>query len=195
MITKWLNVKMFLILGILSTTLGFIHAQNVKIDPGNSSIDILGTSNLHDWDSKVEKVSGDFSLNASREIESLKLVIPVKSIKSGNSIMDSKTRDAFNEAKNPNITFQLTGKTAPLLNNGKDLMLTITGNLSMGGTTKAVSFQLAGKSSNATTYLFKGTTKLKMSDFKMSAPTAVFGTLKTGDEVTLKFKIQLLEQK
>jgi hypothetical protein len=35
----------------------------------------------------------------------------------------------------------------------------------------------------------KGSKKVKMTDFNISPPTAMLGTLKTGDEVTISFTL------
>jgi hypothetical protein len=38
---------------------------------------------------------------------------------------------------------------------------------------------------------FSGSYTLKMTDFKMSPPTAMMGTIKVGNEVTIKFDLTL----
>ena len=37
--------------------------------------------------------------------------------------------------------------------------------------------------------VFRGELTLKMSDYEISPPTALMGTIKTGDEVTIRFSI------
>ena len=36
---------------------------------------------------------------------------------------------------------------------------------------------------------FTGSYTLKMTDFSVKPPTAMFGTIKTGDEITVKFNV------
>ena len=65
---------------------------------------------------------------AGKQIQSLVVRVPVKSIKSGKGLMDSKTYDAFDSEKNPLITFQLTD-VSPIKLTGKDVETMVTGNL------------------------------------------------------------------
>ena len=178
----------WLFVGIMFTTASVVKAQSLKIVPQNSTVTILGTSSIHDWESKVEHVNGDLVLSNSKQIQSLVVKIAVRSIKSGKGLMDSKTYEAFNADKNPTITFQLAEAT-PLRITGKDIEATLTGNLTMAGVTKRISFKTTGKVIAESEYQFKGSIPLKMSDFKMKPPTAMLGAMKTGDAITIKFEV------
>jgi len=37
--------------------------------------------------------------------------------------------------------------------------------------------------------IFEGSQPISMSDYGISAPTALFGTLKTGNDITINFKV------
>jgi polyisoprenoid-binding protein YceI len=58
----------------------------------------------------------------------------------------------------------------------------------MNGTKKPVTLQLDGRP-NGNGFEFRGTHQLKMSDFNMRPPTAMMGAVRTGDEVTISFKL------
>jgi len=193
--TNLTKMLLWLMLSILFTTTTYAQAQNLKLDPNTSTIIINGISNLHNWDSKATKISGEFALTNSKQVQALSIKIPVKSIKSGNGLMDNKTYEAFDADKNPFITFQLTEPASPVLTSEKDVQVTLTGNLSMAGVTRKISFKSIGKSTNAGVYKFSASVPIKMSDYKMSAPTAMFGALKVGDAVTLKLDITVLAVK
>jgi len=178
----------WLFVGIMFTTASVVKAQSLKIVPQNSTVTIFGTSTIHDWESKVEQTSGELVLNSSKQIQTLVVKIPVRSIKSGKGLMDTKTYDAFNADQNPTITFQLSEAT-PLKITGKDIETTLTGNLTMAGVTKKISFKTTGKITGENVYKFIGSVPLKMTDFKMKPPTAMLGTMKTGDAITIKFDV------
>jgi polyisoprenoid-binding protein YceI len=173
---------------ILFSTIGTIKAQTLTIIPQSAAINIHGTSNLHDWDMKVTKVTGDLVVNSSKQITALVVKIPVTSIKSGKGIMDNKTYDAFDAPKNPNIVFQLIEASAVKITD-KDAEITATGNLTMAGETRKISFKIIGKTTKTGDYQLKGSVPLKMTDFKMKPPTAMMGAMKTGDGVTIKFDV------
>lgn len=178
----------WLFVSIMFTTASVVKAQSLKIVPQNSTVTIFGTSTIHDWESKVEQPNVELVLNNSKQIQSLIVKIQVRSIKSGKGLMDTKTYDAFNATQNPTITFQLSEAT-PLRITGKDIEATLTGNLTMAGVTKRISFKTTGKAIGEGVYKFIGSVPLKMTDFKMKPPTAMLGTMKTGDAITIKFDI------
>ena len=179
---------MSLILSAILLTASALSAQSLKINPRTSSMTILGTTNVHNFESKVTQISGELVMNSAKKVESLSLLIPVKSIKSKEKLMDTKTYEAFVADKNPNISFKLTEATS-LKVTGKDIDVTITGNLTMAGTTRKISFKTIGKNTATGVYQFKGSVPLKMTDFKMKPPTAMMGMMKVGDAITLKFDV------
>lgn len=179
---------MILIVSVLFSIPSVVKAQTFSIVPQSASINVHGTSNVHDWNMKPTKVTGELGLNSSKQISAITIKVEVKSLKSGNGIMDGKTYDAFDYKKNPYIVFQLTDASQAKLTEN-DTEVTLTGNLSFAGATRKISIKAVGKITKSGEYQLKGTVPLKMTDFKMSPPTAMLGTMKTGDAVTVKFDV------
>jgi len=179
---------MILIVSILFSIPSVVKAQTFSIVPQTASINVHGTSNVHDWNMKPTKVTGELGLNSSKQISAITIKVEVKSLKSGNGIMDGKTYDAFDYKKNPYIVFQLTDASQAKLTEN-DTEVTLTGNLSFAGATRKISIKAIGKITKSGDYQLKGTVPLKMTDFKMKPPTAMMGTMKTGDAVTVKFDV------
>lgn len=179
---------MILIVSILFSIPSVVKAQTFSIVPQTASINVHGTSNVHDWNMKPTKVTGELGLNSTKQISAITIKVEVKSLKSGNGIMDGKTYDAFDYKKNPYIVFQLTDASQAKLTDD-DTEVTLTGNLSFAGATRKISIKAIGKITKSGDYQLKGTVPLKMTDFKMSPPTAMLGTMKTGDAVTVKFDV------
>jgi len=169
---------------------GYLQAQSLKINPKTSTMIIYGTTNVHDFKSKVTLIKGEVVVNGSKKIQSLNVEVPVRSIKSGEKGMDNKTYEAFNEGKLPTISFQLV-EASSLQITGDDISVTVTGNLTMAGSTRKISFKTTGKNLKPGAYEFKGSIPLKMTDFKMKPPTAMLGVMKVGDAITLKFDINV----
>ncbi|MEB2778984.1 YceI family protein [Algoriphagus sp. C2-6-M1] len=154
---------------------------------GTQQFTVAGTSTIHDWEMVAkEGIRGSTQLNIENgklsKITSLTIELPVKSLKSGKGSMDKNAFEALKAEKNPVIKFELmefTGVTGTKVNaKGK---LTIAGNSQI--IPLEVSYSLSGNAIS-----FKGSHAILFSDFKVDAPTAVFGTIKTGDELTLAFE-------
>ena len=179
---------MMLLISVMLSIPSIVTAQNFTVDPKSSSMTIFGTSNLHDWKTQVTKISGELGMNSTKNINVLTLKIPISSLKSGKGIMDGKTSDAFEAKKFPNITFQLTDVVFTKVTE-KESEVTLTGNLTMHGESKKFSIKSIAKITNTGNYQFRGSVPLKMTEFKMKPPTAVLGTIKTGDAVNVKYDI------
>ena len=180
---------MLLFLSFICFT-GSVQAQSLKINSKTSSMTIFGTTNVHNFKSNVELIKGELVINSSRKVQSLNVEIPVRSIKSGEKGMDNKTYEAFNDKKFPTISFQLVDASS-LQISGDEINVMVTGNLTMAGTSRKISFKTTGKKLKPGVYEFKGSIPLKMTDFKMKPPTAMLGVMKVGDAITLKYSINL----
>ena len=181
---------MMLFLSVIIISGSLLQAQSLKINPKTSTMTIYGTTNVHNFKSKVEQMKGELLLNNSKQIKSLVVEIPVNSIKSGEKLMDKKTYETFNDTKYPNITFQLL-ETSALQITDENISVTVTGNLTMAGVTRKISFKTSGKSLKPGNYEFKGSIPLKMTDFNMKPPTMMMGVMKVGDALTLQYNVNL----
>ncbi|TPV33964.1 YceI family protein [Paucihalobacter ruber] len=163
-----------------------ITAQNFKLDKNNSSLLVLGTSNVHDWEVKAENQEGNLVLNSDQGIKNLQIIIEAEGLKSGKSGMDKNTYKALNTKTHKNIEFKYTGTTATEKNSNGSYKLSIQGELKINGVTKVVPMSLdVNVSDNQVT--LNGKKTIKMTDFEVEPPTALLGTIKTGDEVTISF--------
>lgn len=165
-----------------------LNAQSLKLNPKTFSMIIMGTTNVHDFESKVTQANGELVVKGSKQVQSLVVEIPVRSIKSGEKVMDNKTYETFNDKQYPTITFRML-EVNPLNVTGNDINVTVIGNLTMAGVTKKISMISTGKIIKPGVYEFKGTVNLKMSEFKMKKPTAMLGMMKVGDAITLKYNV------
>ena len=180
---KMKNLLLTLLILISSSLLA---QTSYKLDGETSKMTVEGTSTLHDWESDVEQIQGNASLtlngNVLTEIKSLSITIPVKSIKSGKSGMDSNTYNALKESKNPNITFVLSSATI------SGTSVKAKGKLTIAGFTKETELTTTYKSTS-NGIAFEGSSTFKMSEYKVDPPTAMMGTIKTGDSVTINFNV------
>lgn len=162
-----------------------INAQTLKIK--SSTVTIAGTTNVHPYTTTSTQASGELIVS-NNTVTALNVNVPVKSIINGEKLMDKKTHEAFNEPKNPTINFKMS-EVKSVSVNGSDINLTVNGTLSMAGASKAVTLEAKGKEVKPGTYTFTGSLPVKMSNYKMKAPTAMLGVMKVGDQVTVNYNV------
>ena len=195
-----------------------IYAQTTfRMDPKNSQITIEGTSSVHDWEMQVTEMhgvmklkiegakigetrTGEAKIGATRtedsqkvntqigDITAVNLTIPSKALNSKNSLMDKKTYSALKSEKYETISFTLK-QVNNLSSNGTSIAGSAVGTLSVAGQSKQVILPFRGELENNQTIRFKGEEKINMKDFNISPPTALMGTMKTGEEVTVHFDV------
>jgi polyisoprenoid-binding protein YceI len=180
---------------LILLTFGFltpqVKSQTYTVDSKNSKLEVLGTSSIHDWEIVAENMSGKANINIENDqmmIPSLSFSVPVESLKSGKSSMDNNTYEALKSEKYPTISYEIISMEVTE-KNGDVYTLKTSGNLTMAGVTKNMNMTV--KSTVSTSYVaFIGKVGFKMTDFKVDPPTAIFGTVKTGDEVTIEFNVK-----
>ena len=157
-------------------------------------IKLNGTSNLHDWEMKA--VSGasaaSFVVTNGKVISLSKLnfLLPVKNLKSGKSGMDNNTYKTLKTDVNPNISFVLTSATV-VSTGGNNYKLTCQGKMSIAGKTNQTELAATGTYNPADkSFTITGLKKMKMTDYDVKPPTALLGTIKTGNEITISYNLK-----
>lgn len=160
---------------------------------------IQGTSNLHDWESDINKIEckGSFIVqgNTLKAVKNVEVRIPVQGIKSREGhLMDEKTFEAFKSDQFPYII--CTVKQANVVTDAnQNVTITATGSLTMAGVTLPVTLSAKGKVLPNGDLQIAFSKMLDMETFKMKPPTAVLGTIKVGPEVTVVFDLLLSSTK
>jgi len=157
------------------------------------SLTIHGGSNLHDWTETVGKSDGIGAVywndNGSFDLNGLKLIIEANSITSTEgSVMNDKTYKALKTGKYPAITFMLTSPVKSVQSDGKKYQVEASGTLTIAGVTKPVVLHATVTADTHGKITFEGSQPIKMSDFGIDPPTALFGMLKVTNDITVQFK-------
>lgn len=167
-----------------------VHGQSFVVK--NYTMTVAGSSSLHDWESSIESVdcNGVYTLNGMTllEIENVVVRIKVTDIKSEKGrMMDNKTYEAFDYERNPYIVFKLgIGKPDAVKST-----IRVSGDLTMAGVTRTIGLTLTYKVLAGGELQITGCQQLNLTDFGMEPPTAMMGTIKVGNEVTVKFDMIL----
>lgn len=190
------SAALILLVSTASFTLKGIFTD-VRFRSQNVQLLIKGTSTLHDWEMKSQKGSCDalFSLDNSDKIASLSgfsFSVPVESIKSEHTMMDNNAYKALKSNANKTITFVLSTATISQVN-ASAYQVKATGKLNIAGTVKetaldaTITYNPADKS-----FTISGSKKFKMTEFGVTPPTVMFGTIKTGDEITVYYNTKIV---
>lgn len=179
---------------ILLILAGFtVQAQQlVKLDK-SSELSVSGTSTLHDWTIVAEDIAGSAAFDITDgqiiSVSDLNIKVKVTEIKSGKSGMDKNTFNALKSDDHPYITFSLAN--APATKSGSKYQVRGSGTLMIAGVKKPITVTaLCSIAGNVISC--QGSYAMKMTDFDVEPPTAMFGTIKTGNEITIDFNVKFI---
>lgn len=167
----------------------------VKYSSKSLALTVSGTSTLHDWDMKsaVGTFEANFTLNtagAITAVSGLNFSTKAESLKSGHDAMDKNAYKALKSDKAAIITY--TSNSATITNlDATDYSVKSTGKLTIAGATLDAEITATCKVNADKTITVMGSKKISMKEFGMAPPTFMMGTIKTGNDVTLKFDLKL----
>ena len=178
-----------LMLAAAATTVG-AQTVNMKLDPA-STVRVDGTSNVHDWHLTSSQLTASIAvaspITAGAKVEAVTLTIPVTSLKSGKGGLDKNTYKAMNAEKHPTITFVM--KTYDAVPKGDAFAATITGLLTVNGVEKPITADATMTADAKGVMKAVGTSTFRMTDFGIKPVTALMGTIRTGDALTVRFDL------
>jgi hypothetical protein len=159
-----------------------------------SSVEVDGTSTLHDWNMKTAdlKCTAVMGLDgtAVNKIENVTFSCPAESLKSGeSSIMDKKAYKAIKSDKYPEIRFT-SDKVENLKSSGNEFSGDLVGKFQLVGVTKTITIPFKGKVTDDSHAVVNGSFQIKMSEYGIEQVTAMFGAIKTGDGLTVKYNFE-----
>ncbi|MCF4100200.1 YceI family protein [Gillisia sp. M10.2A] len=167
------------------------HAQSFNLSNSDSNMEIEGTSNLHDWEIKANDFQGKLAVEMAEgkiiKINQLDFKVTAESLKSGKSGMDKNTYKALDTDHYKNIVFTLERVNKIDFSSTDKCKISCSGFLTITNTKQPVDLILDATIKGEKIVL-SGNKSLKMSNFKIDPPTALFGTITTGDLINVKFK-------
>jgi len=184
---SWTIGSLFIL--ILTTQISV--AQTFKVNNSASKMEVLGTSNIHDWEILAKDFQGTINLELENgqlvKISQLDFSVIAESLESGKGGMDNNTYKALNTDKYKTIIYKLVKVNNIDCTSKSQCKITTSGYLTIAGTKKPIDITFDSKISDGNIVL-SGNKAIKMSNFNIDAPTALFGTITTGDEVNIKFE-------
>jgi len=176
---------------MLALTFTSVQGQTLYKQVAGSQIKVNGTSNIHDWD----MVATNFTTTATfkttggqlQDLTALSFVLPVTNLKSKEDLLNTRAYTALKAEQYDKITFKMTKATVIPVQK----IIKATGNLTISGVTNPVELQTSYVVNVDGSITCKGSQTVKMSDYKIKAPSFMMGALKTGDAVTIDMLLKL----
>jgi polyisoprenoid-binding protein YceI len=194
-----MKIKVILAL-ILSAALA-AATERVRFAPvQTSTIKITGTSTLHEWTMQGTTIDG--TIDVAPEIASAPLQpqawkietpalvtvkIPVAAIKSEHARMNKIMLDAMKAKTNPEIRYELT-EAVPTKTIADPFVVKTKGKLTVAGVTRELQMDVTASRDGDKRYVLTGEAPIRMTDFGITPPVTMLGTLRTGDDVKVSFR-------
>jgi polyisoprenoid-binding protein YceI len=181
----------------LVASTGALQAQSVRLAVApDSKLTVEGGSNLHDW--HCQATSMDAQIEADEAIlktapapsllKKVSVKVPVRGIKCGSGKMEDNLYKALKANDAPQISYSLGSFEVQPGENDSYTLKTV-GSLTIAGTEKTVNMDVTTKRLPDGTLRAQGELPLLLTDFGVKPPTALFGTLRTNNEIKIKFDI------
>ncbi|SDG37947.1 YceI family protein [Psychroflexus sediminis] len=183
-------ISAFVLLLIFSV--GQSQTQFKAVPADGNSILIEGTSNIHDWEILAKDFASEMDLVIEEDdlkaVNAINLSIPVKSFDSGKGKMDKNTYEAMNADTYELVSFTSTSPASVVEKSPGVYQALVKGELSMSGATNMVSIPVELYKTQSG-YTLKAEQGLNMIDYEIEPPTALFGTITTGETVNVIFDL------
>jgi len=174
-------------------------AIRLRLDPG-SEVTIDGTSSLHAFHCKTNKINAYVDVDPgytkdltkiARPIVSVKVNIVVRTLSCGNGQMDKNMYNTLKADENPLIKYTLSGYD--ILDGSASptaFAANTTGTLMISGQEKSVAIKINAERLSDGKATAKGEQAVLMTDFGIKPPSFMFGRLKVGNKIIVKFNLK-----
>ncbi|MEO8579603.1 MAG: YceI family protein [Gemmatimonadales bacterium] len=172
-------------------------AVRLRLEPG-SEVSIEGTSSMHDFHCKTNKMNAYVDVDPGytkdltkvrRPIASVLVNIVVRTLKCGNTKMDENMYSTLKTKDFQIITYKLSGYDI-LTGSSSAFAASTKGTLTVAGKDKNIDMKINASRLAEGKATAEGEETLLMSDFGIKAPSFMFGTLKVGNEIKVKFTLK-----
>ena len=174
-------------------------AVRLRLDP-SSEVTIEGTSSMHAFHCKTNKIMAYVDVDPgytkdltkiARPIVSVKVNIVVRTLTCGNGTMDKNMYATLKADENPLIRYSMSaydildGSASPAA-----FVAKTTGTLMISGTEKVIAMKINAERLSDGAATAQAEQSILMTDFGIEPPSFMFGTLKVGNEVKVKFNLK-----
>lgn len=161
---------------------------------------VTGTSNVRDFECTASALAVDVAAApgavamvtaGEKGVTSVGVTIPAAQLDCRNGKMNAHMLKALKATENPQILFALTSYELATVSGGVNVNL--TGKLTLGGVTKAISLIAKAAPAEGGALKVTGSEEIVLSEYGLKAPTLMMGALKVNDVVQVHFDLLLKE--
>ena len=159
---------------------------------------IDGTSTVRSFSCKAGEVNAVVEANGSdaipqlltgdKGVKAVRVTVPAEGLDCGNGTMNEHMRKAIKLSEHKAIEFRLTDYE--VTRNADGVAGTINDTLLLGGVTKPISMKAEGSEDDGMLHV-TGAYDLKMTEYGLKPPTLMFGRIKVGETVKVKYDLLL----
>lgn len=171
--------------------------QDIRLNLENHEMKIDGDANVRSWDSEVKTINADFVMRAfdtndlssltSDHFKTLELTIPVSDIESDSGRLTKNLQGYLKGDEHPEITFTLN-EISSVQVDGNNATISARGIINAAGVDHNTTM-IVNATFNGDSVTFSGEKELLMTDFDIKPPTAVMGTIRARDEITIPYSL------
>lgn len=162
---------------------------------GGSRVWVEGTSTVRSYRCESTSAQGTATTaqgtpsveQVASQVRRAEITIPVASLDCRNGTMNGHMRKALKSDANPNIRFRLAGLQAA---QGEGAVR-MNGTLSIAGTERPVSIDATVAQADGGQLRVRGQKTFPMTEFGVTPPSLMMGTMKVRDPVTVHFDVVL----
>lgn len=172
-------------------------STRLRIEPG-SELSIAGTSNVHDFHCKTNKINAYIDVDpgytkdltkVARPIVSVQVNIAVKSLTCDNKKIDQNMYSTLKADENQLIKYKLSAYDM-LSGSAAAFAANTTGTLTILGKDKIVAMKIDAARLDEGKATAQGEETLLMSEFGIKPPSFMFGTMRVNDQIKVKFNLK-----
>ncbi len=192
-----MKTRFFILLALL--LVAPTTAQTRYLIQPESRLWIDGTSTVNSFTCETDNVIGYGLLDDATMIRladtapRAEVAVPVASFDCGDRRMNADFYEAMQAAHHPLIRFELI-RTEALGGAEAAYQLRAEGRLTIAGTTRRIDMALEGRHLPGDRLRGTGAFSLKMTDFGIDPPSALFGLIKAHDRITVRFDLSATTQ-
>ena len=184
-----------LALTALFTIAGSASAQSIRLAVApDSKLWVEGGSNLHGWSCKASSIDAMIDVDEAflksaspTQLKKVQVKVPVRNLKCGHGGMDGNLYKALKADESPDISYVLS--SFDVVPAGDAFTVKSVGTLKIAGAEKTVNMDVSATKLADGSIRADGELPLLMTDFGVKPPTAMFGTLRTDNKITVKFSL------
>jgi len=164
----------------------------------SSSMTINGSSTLHDWDVAANDFTVRFRIPDSwfesrdnwtgADVDELSVTVPVDKLDGGKNKMNRDLKEALRFPEFQTIRFNWE-RIAFTGENDTGRRAEVDGEVTVAGETRAISFVADLSLNEESQIVASGGVDLNMKHFEIEPPTALFGVIRTDEQVDLRFEL------